>query len=49
MSTYGMVVMDVSVKQTSKNEVTLSVKGVVPSSKVYGFMSGISSTDKFFS
>lgn len=48
MSTYGMVVMDVSVKQTSKNEVTLSVKGVVPSSKVYSFMSGISSTDKFF-
>jgi len=48
MSSYGMVVMDISVKQTSQNEVTLSVKGVVPASKVYDFMSGISSTDKFF-
>lgn len=48
MSLYGMVVMDVSVKQISGKEVSLSIKGIVPASKIYGFMSGISSTDKFF-
>lgn len=48
MSLYGMVVMDVSVKQISGKEVSLSIKGIVPASKVYNFMLGVSSTDKFF-
>lgn len=48
MSSYGMVVMDVSVKQISGKEVSLSIKGVVQAPKVYDFMLGISSTDKFF-
>jgi len=48
MSLYGMVVMDVAVKQTSEKEVSLSIKGIVPASKIYNFMLGISSTDKFF-
>jgi len=48
MSLYGMVVMDVSVKQISGKEVSVAIKGIVPTSKVYNFMLGISSTDKFF-
>lgn len=48
MSSYGMVVMDVSVKEISGKEVSLSIKGIVPASKVYNFMLGVSSTDKFF-
>jgi len=48
MSKYGMVVMDVSVKQTSGKEVTVSVRGVVPADRLDGFVLGISSTDKLF-
>lgn len=48
MSRYGMVVMDVSVKQISGKEVNITVKGVVSADKLYGFLNGISSTNKFF-
>lgn len=48
MSRLGMVVMDVSVKQTSGEEVLLSVKGVVSSAKLKEFMLGVSSVKKLF-
>lgn len=48
MSLYGMVVMDVSVKQISGKEVLVTIKGIIPASKIYNFMLGVSSTDKFF-
>jgi len=48
MSKYGMVVMDVSVRQTSGKEVTVSIRGVVPADRLDGFILGISSMDKLF-
>ena len=48
MSRYGMVVMDVSVKQISGKEVNVAVKGVVSADGLYGFLNGISSTNRFF-
>jgi len=48
MSKYGMVVMDVSVRQTSGKEVTVSVRGVVPADRLDGFVLGISSPDRLF-
>jgi len=49
MSRFGMVVMDVSVKQVSGNEVSVSIKGMVPADRLYDFVLGVSSIDKLFS
>lgn len=48
MSKNGMVVMDVSVKQTAGKEVKLTVKGAVSADKLYDFILGISSVRKLF-
>lgn len=48
MSRFGMVVMDVSVKQVSGNEVSVSIKGMVPADRLYDFVLGVSSIDKLF-
>lgn len=48
MSRIGMIVMDVSVKQTSKDEVSLAIKGLVHSDKLKNFMLGVSSVRKLF-
>ena len=43
-----MIVMDVSVKQTSKDEVSLSIKGLVHSDKLRISCSSVSSVRKLF-
>jgi hypothetical protein len=48
MSKNGMVVMDVSVKQTAGKEVRLTVKGAVSADRLYDFVLGISSVRKLF-